>query len=125
MKPKALLALLLLLCLFSGAALASGEDSYVIPATLTRANPKGSPQVPDNPLVPGVSPVTGMPLSQDRPYLPILVQIDNNQGAIPQWGISKADIIYEMPIMGQGWTRLTALFSDQYPRKPDRCAPAG
>ncbi len=70
----------------------------------------------NNEVIPGISPTTGLP-SNNTEYMPILTQIDNNLGAIPQWGISLADIMYELPIQGQGWTRLTALFSDRYPQE--------
>lgn len=86
----------------------------LIPSTLTRnitLHKSG-----DNPMISGESPTTGLP-SNSSVYLPILSQIDNNLEAIPQWGISLADIMYELPIQGQGWTRLTALFSDQYPEE--------
>lgn len=86
----------------------------LIPGTLTRnitLHKSGN-----NPMIPGESPTTGLS-SNSSVYLPILSQIDNNLEAIPQWGISFADIMYELPIQGQGWTRLTALFSDQYPEE--------
>jgi hypothetical protein len=69
---------------------------------------------PNNPVIPGESTTTGLPTSNTA-YVPILVQIDNNLGAFPQWGLASADIMYELPIAGQGFTRLTALFSDTYP----------
>lgn len=39
------------------------------------------------------------------------VMIDNKQASLPQYGISKADVIYEAPIEGRV-TRLMALFED-------------
>lgn len=39
------------------------------------------------------------------------VMIDNNQASLPQYGISKADVIYEAPIEGRV-TRLMALFEE-------------
>lgn len=68
----------------------------------------------DNPVIPGESPLTGLPI-EEKKFVPILLQIDNNLSALPQWGIADADIMYEMPIQGGGWTRMTAMFSDQYP----------
>lgn len=74
-----------------------------------------SPQrgLPNNPVIPGESIVTGLPVSTE--YTPVLVNIDNVMGAWPQWGISKADIIYEMPIHGLSLTRLMALFAYEHP----------
>lgn len=70
----------------------------------------------NNQPIEGESPTTGLPTTKTT-YAPILVQIDNNKAAYPQWGISKADVLYEMPISGQGFTRMTALFNDEYPEE--------
>lgn len=108
----------LLLSMFTAQVYATSNSINSITPTLTRnikingRNSDGS--FPVNPVVPGESPTTGLP-SSNTTYTPILVQIDNNHAAIPQWGIASADIMYELPIQGQGHTRLTALFSDQYP----------
>ena len=120
-----LLCALLVLTLLPG--MAEQAASTLIPGTLTRnvgitgRNADGS--FPANPVIDGESPTTGLP-SDNEEYLPILVQIDNNLGALPHWGIADADIMYEAPIQGGGWTRLTALFSDVYPEEtgPDRSA---
>ncbi len=98
-----------------------------IEGTLTRSIPlvgrNADGSFPDNPVIEGESSTTGLPLSNEE-YIPILVQIDNNLGAIPQWGIADADIMYETPIQGGGWTRLTAFFADKHPEEtgPDRSA---
>lgn len=106
-------ALFLLMVLVAGISV-SASAGTLIPATLKR-NIQIS-KAGENPQIPGESPTTGLPTS-NTVYLPIMSQIDNNLDAIPQWGISYADIMYELPIQGQGWTRLTALFSDQYPEE--------
>lgn len=67
----------------------------------------------NNPVIAGESMTTGLPFAGE--YVPVLVNIDNVQGAWPQWGIADADIIYEMPIHGYGLTRLVALFADKHP----------
>lgn len=69
--------------------------------------------LPNNPAIPGESMVTG--LKTDAKYVPVLVNIDNVQGAWPQWGIAEADIIYELPIHGLSLTRLMALFAYSHP----------
>lgn len=71
--------------------------------------------LPNNPAIPGESMTTGLPT--DAPYVPILVNIDNVQGAWPQWGIKDADIIYEMPIHGLSLTRLMGLFAYVHPEE--------
>ncbi len=71
---------------------------------------------PANPETNGVSPTTGLPFSGT--YLPMLVQIDNENGGIgarAPWGASLADIIYETPLHKNGNTRLSFLFSDTIP----------
>ena len=113
---KILCAILLLMLILS---VASAEETpvsnTVIPSVLTRKI-KTEKITGNNPFIPGESPTTGLPHANEK-YVPILCQIDNNLGALPQWGLIAADIMYELPISGVGWTRLTALFSDQYPEE--------
>lgn len=51
---------------------------------------------------------------------PVAVTVNNLEAALPQYGISQADIIMEMPVEG-GITRLMALYSD-YRRVPNVCS---
>lgn len=51
---------------------------------------------------------------------PVAVMVNNVEAALPQLGISKADIIYEIPIEGDV-TRLMALYAD-YTAVPKICA---
>lgn len=44
-------------------------------------------------------------------YQPIAMMIENTKVALPQYGITKADVIYECPVEG-GITRLMAIFQD-------------
>ncbi len=121
---KRILACLLLLCLTLSAALAE-----------TTINPQEKrkiklTKVGDNEAVDGISPTTGLELdSLDVPegaaglaatgrYMPVLVQIGNDEGGIgyrAPWGLSYADIIYETPLVRSHVTRLTAVFSDIIP----------
>lgn len=107
---KKLLLLLLIITMVLPVVIGSAE---VLPAVMNR-NVGVVPSVGNNTVIPGESPTTGLPKA-DPNYAPFMVQIDNNFSALPQWGIGSADIMYEAPIQGQGWTRFTALFSDQYP----------
>ena len=86
----------------------SGSDRGITPSA-----PGADGNYPLNPVIPGESGTTGLPC--DEPYIPILVNIDNLIGHHLQWGISKADIIYEMPISAYTNTRLVALFTHDYP----------
>lgn len=107
-----LLALLMLASTLLGSAQTTAQTVKIQPTYQRNINLQKN--LPDNPVIPGESPITGLPIA-DKKFIPILVQIDNSLGAQPQWGIADADIIYELPIQGMGWTRLTAFFSDQYP----------
>lgn len=51
---------------------------------------------------------------------PIAVMINNVEEALPQYGISDADVIFELPVEGD-LTRLMALYAD-YTQVPDICA---
>ena len=70
---------------------------------------------PDNPVIAGESPTTGLPFS--GPYTPILMVVDNAPAAYPHWGVSQADIMFQVPNMGGGATKLLALFSDHMPTR--------
>ncbi|MDY5349115.1 MAG: DUF3048 C-terminal domain-containing protein [Candidatus Ventricola sp.] len=67
----------------------------------------------ENPALDGVNPITGEPFS--GAYQPILVNIDAHPGALPHWGVSDADLTYEMPIQADGSTRELALFMGTVP----------
>ncbi|MBQ8200910.1 MAG: DUF3048 domain-containing protein [Clostridia bacterium] len=84
----------------------------------------------DNEVENGVSPTTGRKLGSlvapdgfaglavTGRYLPMLVQIGNDGGGVGErapWGISYADVIYEMPLTRNESTRMTAVFSDLIP----------
>lgn len=70
--------------------------------------------IPDeNPVVDGVNPITGEAFSGS--YQPTLVNIDSHPSALPHWGVSSADLTYEMPIQADGSTRSLALFMGDYP----------
>lgn len=68
----------------------------------------------DNPVMDTVSPTTGLPASGEA-YTPILLVLDNAEDAYPHWGVSQADILFQVPNAGAGATKLMALFADQYP----------
>jgi Protein of unknown function (DUF3048) N-terminal domain/Protein of unknown function (DUF3048) C-terminal domain len=59
-----------------------------------------------------LSPFTGEPVRSLGPVL--AVKIDNIVNARPQTGLSKADIVYVMPVEG-GLTRFLAIYSSRFP----------
>jgi hypothetical protein len=69
------------------------------------------------PVVP-TAPLTGLPdpggAALTRPAL--TVKIENTPEALPQWGITQADDVYEEIVNG-GITRLAAIFNSQAPAK--------
>ena len=64
------------------------------------------------------APLTGLPdptgTALTRPALTI--KVENTPQALPQWGISQADVVYEEIVNG-GITRLAAIFNSQAPSK--------
>jgi hypothetical protein len=61
---------------------------------------------------PLVSPFTGEPVTSPGPVL--AVKIDNIVNARPQTGLSRADIVYVLPVEG-GLSRFCAVFSSHFP----------
>lgn len=51
---------------------------------------------------------------------PVAVMVNNVEDALPQYGISQADVIFELPVEGD-LTRLMAMYAD-YTKVPDICA---
>ncbi len=68
---------------------------------------------------PMTNPLTGEVVSQ-LPARPFILSTDNGDGARPQSGISKADIVYEFPVEG-GISRLEPIY---YSKIPDAIGPA-
>lgn len=70
----------------------------------------------------GVNPLTGEsgynPSANGK--RPVAVMVNNIKAALPQYGISEADIIYEVPVEG-GITRLMAVYAD-YTNVPNVCS---
>lgn len=86
--------------------------------------------VTENEVEEGISPTTGLTLSTlnvptgftgmaaTGRYLPMMVQIGNDDGGVGNrapWGASHVDVVYEMPLHKNGATRLTFLFNDVVP----------
>ena len=62
-----------------------------------------------------INPITGLEAEEALPARPVQVSIPNApDGAVPQTGIAKADIIYEIPVEGQ-FTRLQAIYYTEFP----------
>ena len=71
-----------------------------------------APVEPPEPEHPYINPLTGEGIDQDiGAQRPIAVMLNNLRKALPQLGVSKADVIYEIAAEG-GITRMLAVFQD-------------
>lgn len=113
MKRRMLAALLAALML-TGLTACGAVSEEEIEAPREEEVPEELPQEPEpvpEPCIPsGTNPLTGEPMEEayeaDRP---VAVMFNNLKAAQPQVGISKADVIYEVPAEG-GITRMLALY---------------
>lgn len=71
------------------------------------------------PTVENPNPYTGEE-SENLPVRPLLVSTDNVGEAIPQYGISRADIVYEVPVEG-AQSRLECLYYGDIPKTVGPC----
>jgi Protein of unknown function (DUF3048) N-terminal domain/Protein of unknown function (DUF3048) C-terminal domain len=105
---RALLGLLILAVAAAVALYANGRHSPSSSTTTLGATTT----------VPPVAPLTGLPdpagQALTRPAL--TVKVENTPDALPQWGIDRADVVYEEIVNG-GITRLAAIFNTQAPAK--------
>ena len=76
------------------------------PTPTPEPEPEPEPPGPENPLT-GLPAETDIDITNNRP---LAIMINNHVNAMPQLGISKADIIYEAPV--EGTTRMMALYQD-------------
>ena len=111
-------ALLLPVCAsaadFSASGLTVSGTAQQLGAPQSYGGAKVTVSLPgENSALDGVNPITGEPFS--GAYQPILVNIDAHPGALPHWGVSDADLTYEMPIQADGSTRELALFMGTVP----------
>ena len=63
------------------------------------------------------SPLTGLALKNGQPNNPVfVVKVENTEGGQPQYGLNKADLVFEELVEG-GLTRLAALYYSNLPSK--------
>ena len=84
----------------------------ITPTPTPKPTPTPSPEPEPEPEPPGpVNPLTGLPTETDLTNVrPLAIMINNHVNAMPQLGVSKADIIYEAPV--EGTTRMLAIYQD-------------
>ncbi len=87
-------------------------------ATNSRSTLATTPTTTTTTLATPLAPLTGLPdpsgLALRRPAL--TVKIENTPQAMPQWGLDRADVVYEEIVNG-GITRLAAVFNSHAPAK--------
>lgn len=66
------------------------------------------------------NPFTGIYTEEKLPARPIMVSTDNVNEAIPQYGLSQADIVYEVPVEGKQ-SRLEAIYYSDMPEVVGPC----
>jgi len=110
-KKRALALLLAAVLALSLAGCGKEEPEPVRPPEPEPEPVEELPVLPAEPDVPsGTNPLTGLPMEPEYENLrPVGIMLNNLKAAQPQLGISKADIIYEVPVEG-GITRMLALY---------------
>ncbi len=89
------------------------EGETVVPEPIDEPDdaPEVEEPVPEPPYEGPWNPYTGLPCEEDISGIrPFAVMINNIEVATPQWGISSADIMYEVLVEG-GVTRLLGIYS--------------
>lgn len=114
---KKSLALLLSLVLTAGLLSACGKGETPAPSSSMPDEPAVSviapveePEPEPEPVLPYVNPLTGEGSAVDLANArPVAIMLNNLKKALPQLGVSQADLIYELPAEG-GITRMMAVF---------------
>jgi hypothetical protein len=111
---KYVLLFVAIVIIAAGAAIYFHTNKSIGATTTTTASTTTTTTAPTYP----TAPLTGLPdptsVSLTRPAL--TVKIENTPEALPQWGISEADVVYEEIVNG-GITRLAAIFNSHAPTK--------
>lgn len=113
-----MLALVFITGTFAGCGGNKEEETTTVPTTQPTTQPTTSAYLSGN-----INPLTGE-LNYDKALLknrPVLVSVENHKDARPQWGITNADIVWEMEAEG-GITRMLLMFADAS-RLPDQVGP--
>lgn len=110
---KRTVTLLIVLCLLLCACGPTYEVPYASTTeqTVETTAPTEETTVPTEPPVLYRNPLTGEPIDALYTARPTAVVINNIKAALPQYGISGADMIYEIETEG-GITRMLAIYSD-------------
>lgn len=119
-KVLAIAWLLLLCCGFAACAeIDYLQKSQPASVSLTSSSQASTPALSASSSVAEVAPVTGInmltggqpPEGMQQGQRPVAVVVDNSEKALPQRGLSAADVLYELPVE-RGKTRLLAVYAD-------------
>lgn len=123
MKRRVLLILMALVLVFGISACKKKEEPKEETKKETKKEVVEEPEEEEvvEPDAANTNTLTGLPTLTDGAIgkRPVAVMINNAQAAMPQYGISQADIIFEIPVEGDN-TRLMALYGD-YTQVPKIC----
>lgn len=116
MKGFKMALLVLLSLLFTMATVLAAEPISLV-NLVDRAIVSSNSHPNDNPIIEGISPITG--LAWEGEYMPMMAIVSSPNGGVGgknrPWNASHADIIYETPIHKNGSRRMLMLFSDNIP----------
>ena len=122
MKKRIYIALTLLLLLAMCAACSKKEEKKEEPVVKEEKQEKEPEPEPEEVLPANQNLLTGVPDLTEGAIgkRPVAVMVNNVMDAMPQYGVEKADIIFEIPVEGDH-TRFMALYAD-YTTIPQVCA---
>lgn len=115
---KRVIALLLVLVMLFGLTACGGKDEEETTEPATTEVTTTEPAVDTN----KINKLTGLATLSKEAYgkRPVAIMINNLRAALPQYGISKADLMFEVVVEG-GITRMMAVYGD-YTKVPNVCS---
>lgn len=114
---RSLALLLAVVMLFSLTACGGGDDEETTAESTTEVATTKAPEAPSN-----INKLTGLAtLSKEAEgKRPVAIMINNIKAALPQYGVSDADLMFEVIVEG-GITRMMAVYGD-YTKIPNVCS---
>lgn len=135
LRKNLILLLVLVLCMTSLAGCGSGKEETEKPSgnsevtqntqqevTNSTESTENTPSTEEVVFMENENPLTGLVdmTSEANGKRPVAIMVNNVPKSFPQYGIEKADIIFEIPVEG-GQTRFMALYAD-YTQIPNVCS---
>ena len=116
-RITALFLTLVILLTFTACGGKEEEETTTEATTTTEPATTAAPVVAES-----INRLTGLPTLSEKAYgkRPVAIMINNIKAALPQYGISAADIMFEVVVEG-GITRMMAVYGD-YTKIPNVCS---